>query len=118
MNSGHWSRSFSSDAASVEKPVLVRFCGDRPRSSNRIWRSWIGELRLNSPPGRRVHLAGQPLALRREAFVQPAQLDGVDADARLLHAGQHGDERVLDRRRRAPACPACRARPAAPAPGG
>ena len=32
MNSGHWSRSFSSVAASVEKPVLVFFPGASPRS--------------------------------------------------------------------------------------
>ena len=50
MNSGHWSRSFSSVAASVEKPVLVFFAGARPRSVYRISRSWIGELRLNGRP--------------------------------------------------------------------
>ena len=65
MNSGHWSRSFSSDAASVEKPVLVRFWGDRPRSSNRIWRSWIGELRLNVAAGDLVQLAGRAAGTRR-----------------------------------------------------
>ncbi len=33
MNSGHSSRSFSSVAASVDSPVLVRFVELRPRSS-------------------------------------------------------------------------------------
>ena len=50
MNSGHSSRSFSRVAASVDKPVFVFLPGLRRRSSYRIWRSWIGELRLKSRP--------------------------------------------------------------------
>jgi hypothetical protein len=41
---------FSSDDASVEKPVLVRFCGVSPSLSNRISRSCGVEFTLNSVP--------------------------------------------------------------------
>ena len=68
------------------------------------------ELTLNSLPAvdpgsarrARLHSADEPV-------VQRAQLGDVDADADALHAGQHPDERVLDRRRRACAGPARRA---------
>ena len=78
------SRSWSSSAAS------------RPRSSNRISRSWGVELRLNVGRRRAAPRPASRLQSSREALVEPAQLVDVDADADVLHPGQHADERVLD----------------------
>ena len=70
---GCWPRSFSSDAASVEKPVLVFFCGVRPSLSNRISRSWgvrvDVELHARRRPGSR---SASAVALGRQLVVERA----------------------------------------------
>ena len=98
MNSGHWSWSFSNDAASVDAPVFVFFTGVRPR---------VGEQDL-AHLDRRVdvevvvtgdlaQLDAEPCDLGGELLVERLQLRPVDGDADVLHPGEHDDERVLDR---------------------
>ena len=103
--------SFSSEAASVEKPVLVFFCGVRPRLSNSIVRSCGVELTLNSSPAaaQMSSVSDAHSAIIWSLSARSA-LD-VDADADVLHVGQHPHERDLDVVVRGCAGPGCRARP-------
>ena len=97
MNSGHWSRSFSSVAASVEYPVLVFF----PPGQAALGEQQLAKLdrrvevqivAADHPP----QLGAEPLDLLDQADVDRAQHVAVDRDADVLHAGEHPHERVLD----------------------
>jgi hypothetical protein len=74
---------------------LVFFCGVSPSLSKRTSRSCGVEFTLNSTPASvpRAPGAGRP---RPTAVAQRLELGHVDADADVLHLGEHRDERDLD----------------------
>ena len=95
---GCWPASFSSDAASVEKPVFVFFCGvqaelveqDLAQLRRGVHVELLARRPRRSRSVQRVALGGEPVVAAR-----CSSLD-VDADADVLHAGQHADQRHLD----------------------
>ena len=110
MNSGHWSRSFSSVAASVDAPVFVRLHRRQPTPR---WRRGVQQLaqldrRVDVqvvPPDDFLQLGLQALDLAGQPLVEPAQLDQVDGDPGVFHACQHAHQRVLDAWRTGRPCP-------------
>ena len=93
---GCWPASFSRLAASVEKPVFVFFCGVRPSSSKSTSRSCGVELTLNSWPAASTMASRWRSTSATSRSRSACSSSPVDADADVLHAGQHADEGHLD----------------------
>ena len=89
-------RSFSSDAASVEKPVFVFFCGCQPELVEQHRAQLLGGVDRERMARQLLDLGLELADLVGQAVDQPLEVLGVDAHADVLHAGQHPHQRPLD----------------------
>ena len=107
MNSGHWSRNFSSVDASVENPDLVFLTGTSARSSKRISRSCVGEFRLRSSwpaTTRSSALSASTSSLRRGLMARRVAMSTPDTDVlHLRRAPARAGSRWCDTGRPSPA---------------